>query len=125
MTLAVWNATGEPLLRRLGGDAGLSNNYVMGITQDRNGFVWIATESGLNRFDGKSFKSFKADDSGIAANELNRIVSDRVTNSIWICTQRHGLDLLDCNTYSVSHFSPGDGENNLASNGVTDVFPTP
>ena len=84
MTLAVWNATGEPLLRRLGGDAGLSNNYVMGITQDRNGFVWIATESGLNRFDGKSFKSFKAGDSGIAANELNRIVSDRVTNSIWI-----------------------------------------
>lgn len=124
MTLAVWNTTGEPLLRRLGGDAGLSNNYVMGITQDRNGFVWIATESGLNRFDGKSFKSFKAGDSGIAANELNRIVSDRVTNSIWICTQRHGLDLLDCDTYSVSHFSPGEGENNLASNGVTDVFPT-
>lgn len=124
MSLVVLKATSEPHLRRLGGEAGLTNNYVMGIAQDRNGFVWIATESGLNRFDGEDFKAFKAGEGSIAANELNRIVSDRVTNSIWICTQRHGLDILDCDSYTFTHFNPGEGENDLASNGITDVFPT-
>ena len=38
---------------------GLSNNYIVSITQDKKGFVWIATESGLNRFDGKNFKHYK------------------------------------------------------------------
>ena len=125
MSLAVIKATAAPHVRRLGSEAGLTNNYVMGITQDRNGFVWISTESGLNRFDGETFKAFKAGDGSIAANELNRVVSDHLTNSIWICTQRHGLNLLDCDTYAVTHFNYGDGEHALASNGVTDVCPTP
>ncbi|HEX7846781.1 MAG TPA: histidine kinase [Chitinophagaceae bacterium] len=37
---------------------GLSDNYVSGIAQDSNGYVWIATRRGLNRFDGKTFKQF-------------------------------------------------------------------
>ena len=37
-------------------EEGLSNNFIFKIAQDKNGFMWIATTSGLNRFDGKSFK---------------------------------------------------------------------
>src|ERR1700704_5517430 len=37
---------------------GLSNQYVTGLTQDAWGYIWIATQRGLNRFDGNTFKQF-------------------------------------------------------------------
>ena len=35
---------------------GLSNNQVNTILKDADGFLWIGTMSGLNRYDGYSFK---------------------------------------------------------------------
>ena len=62
---------------RLGTPQGLSNNYIMDIAQDRNGYVWISTEAGLNRFDGTGFIPFiKGGTNAPAANELNRIYAD-------------------------------------------------
>lgn len=37
---------------------GLSHSIVSSIVQDRQGFLWIGTQSGLNRFDGYNFKYF-------------------------------------------------------------------
>ncbi|MEE3448466.1 MAG: two-component regulator propeller domain-containing protein, partial [Bacteroidales bacterium] len=31
---------------------GLSNSHVNAVAQDRKGFIWVATNDGLNRFDG-------------------------------------------------------------------------
>ncbi|HAT62560.1 MAG TPA: hypothetical protein DCS83_08495, partial [Prevotella sp.] len=42
----------------LGLDKGLSNNNVVDVAQDKFGFLWFATEEGLNRFDGTSFHTF-------------------------------------------------------------------
>lgn len=47
---------------------GLSQNVVYSINQDRKGFIWICTQQGLNRFDGKEFRVYKnnpEDDSSI------------------------------------------------------------
>ena len=41
---------------RLDTSDGLSDNEVMCIHQDKEGFMWIGTFSGLNRYDGNSFK---------------------------------------------------------------------
>ena len=38
--------------------SGLSNNIVHNTFQDQDGFIWIATLSGLNRFDGYEIVSF-------------------------------------------------------------------
>jgi signal transduction histidine kinase/ligand-binding sensor domain-containing protein len=38
---------------------GLPTNYTKGIFQDRNGYVWIGTDAGLVRFDGKNFNHYK------------------------------------------------------------------
>lgn len=40
-------------------DNGLSSSLVNAIYQDRNGMVWIATEDGLNRFDGAKITVYK------------------------------------------------------------------
>ncbi|MFA6060670.1 MAG: two-component regulator propeller domain-containing protein [Taibaiella sp.] len=37
---------------------GLPQNSVKGIEMDKNGFLWVATESGLLRFDGQQFKLY-------------------------------------------------------------------
>ena len=38
---------------------GLSQSIVSCIIQDHNGFMWFATENGLNKFDGYSFTVFR------------------------------------------------------------------
>jgi diguanylate cyclase (GGDEF)-like protein len=42
-------------------EQGLSQSNVMDILQDRRGYIWLATEDGLNRFDGLSFKVYRHD----------------------------------------------------------------
>jgi len=37
---------------------GLSNNSIKGIAQDSLGYIWIATNKGLNRFDGRFFNCY-------------------------------------------------------------------
>lgn len=42
---------------------GLSQSTVTSIVTDNDGYIWIGTLNGLNRFDGKEFKHFYADNS--------------------------------------------------------------
>ena len=51
--------TAQPYaVRQLGIEKGLSNNYVVSIAQDKEGFLWFATEEGLNKFDGTRFITY-------------------------------------------------------------------
>lgn len=34
---------------------GLANSIVLKITQDNEGYIWLATQGGLSRFDGKNY----------------------------------------------------------------------
>lgn len=45
-------------IKKLGLEKGLSNSYVINITEDKNGFLWFATEEGLNKLEGNHFTSF-------------------------------------------------------------------
>ena len=45
-------------VKQLGIEQGLSNNSVVNITQDKDGFLWFATEEGLNKFDGNRFINY-------------------------------------------------------------------
>ena len=40
---------------------GLSQSYAYSITQDADGFIWIATEDGLNKYDGENFSQYRHD----------------------------------------------------------------
>lgn len=40
-------------------DDGLPTNLIYEITQDQNGFLWMATSQGLSRFDGHTFKNYR------------------------------------------------------------------
>lgn len=93
---------GEPLERPLISEHltikdGLSNNFVTDIVQDRRGFIWVATESGLNRFDGEYFTTFSMKNSPIASNAVQCLHYDAVHDHLWIGTKK-GLNIIDCRT---------------------------
>src|SRR6478609_3333226 len=61
---------------------GLSGINVYSITQDKDGFLWIGTETGLSRFDGLNFKNYTQED-GLNDNEIISLFIDS-KNRIWI-----------------------------------------
>lgn len=100
--------------------SGLSNGYVMSITQDAGGSIWVATEEGLNRFDGNRFRSYTKDNSGLSANELNcvaQLPSD--PDHLWIGTQREGVCVYDRRTGEISPL----GYDVIISPDITSIVP--
>ena len=73
---------------------GLSQVSCNDLLLDKTGFIWIATENGLNRFDGKEFKHFKysvSDSSTISGNYIKKLLVDKA-GRIWIGTVGNGLN---------------------------------
>ena len=66
---------------------GLSQNGVLVIFQDREGYMWLGTHYGLNRYDGFKFKTYYKGDSynDLCGNTIQSIIQDSVGN-IWIAT---------------------------------------
>lgn len=50
----------QPQFDSFGAKEGLSMNTVTDIVNDKEGHLWIATQAGLNRYDGKRFKIGRA-----------------------------------------------------------------
>jgi len=75
---------------------GLSNTQVNAITQDKQGFIWIGTEYGLNRFDGQNFTIYTSDsdDSTSVSHSLVWSLFVDGAGALWVGTQ-HGLNRFD------------------------------
>lgn len=58
---AATTAASNPRFGRLGVDEGLSHTTAWAVLQDRSGFLWIGTESSLQRYDGYDFVDFRHD----------------------------------------------------------------
>lgn len=119
---------GNFFISHLGVESGLSNNHVVGIAQDKHGFIWIATDEGLNRFDGRRFRSYFKNESGagggITGNELNCIIDDPCRNVLWIATQRSGLNAYDYSADRFSSYRHDDSEpTSLSTDDVTSLVP--
>lgn len=69
---------------------GLSSNTVYGIIQDEEGYIWIGTDDGLNRFDGRDFKVYRSsgrEPGSILGNHIYSLFQDR-DGYIWVATDR-------------------------------------
>lgn len=80
------------------------------ISQDSEGFIWIGTESGLNRYDGYHFTTFMNDvnDSTSLGYNLVSTLLCEDSGQIWVGTAK-GLDLYEQRTQSFVHFRFPDG----------------
>ncbi|WP_331957990.1 sensor histidine kinase [Chitinophaga sp.] len=60
---------------------GLPGAIIYQALQDRNGFIWFATNQGVSRFDGRTFKNYSKEN-GLPDNEILRLYLDR-NNNMW------------------------------------------
>ncbi|MET6998214.1 sensor histidine kinase [Chitinophaga defluvii] len=63
---------------------GLANATVYAAAQDRDGFIWFATPTGVSKFDGKRFRNYSKKD-GLTDNDIIKLATDS-KNKIWFFT---------------------------------------
>ena len=89
-------------------DKGLSSSFVGDIYQDNDGFMWISTRNGLNRYDGYNFKVFKKGQpgcDGMLSNYINTVRQSR-DKTLYIGTQRGVQIYKDDKFQDITLFSP-------------------
>jgi len=103
---------------------GLSQNNVFDIVQDKEGFIWIATENGLNRYDGYDIVHYKKDISkpkSLADNVIRKLFIDR-TGSLWVGTAK-GISVYDSQKDNFNNYYLEGNEKNFTNNNIIwDIF---
>jgi ligand-binding sensor domain-containing protein/signal transduction histidine kinase len=77
----------------LGMEEGLSHVIIFSVTQDREGFLWVGTQQGLNRYDGRSFRSSWTDGADISPVSYGWVRTLFVDSRgvLWVGVDGHGL----------------------------------
>jgi ligand-binding sensor domain-containing protein/class 3 adenylate cyclase len=91
-------------------DQGISQSSVNAILQDDDGFIWIATQDGLNKYDGYQFTIFKSnpsDASSLSTNFVQTLCEDK-DGYIWVGTEGGGLNRFDKYTHTFKRFDFGE-----------------
>ena len=102
---------------------GISNNHIFSAAQDAYGYIWVATERGLNRFDGSGFQQFYSDSSS------KSLPQDVVHDLRWINKEDlavltfSGLHIINSKTLeSYNYIIPADSlKDVLAVNQIYDI----
>ncbi len=92
--------------------AGLCDNSVNCIRQDKYGFVWFATQNGLCRYDGIMFYTLRHnlyDPSSLSGNDVFKIETDG--EGMWIATAK-GVDYLSFATGEFTKCTVSDNKGN-------------
>ncbi|MGH9663825.1 MAG: ligand-binding sensor domain-containing protein, partial [Bryobacteraceae bacterium] len=103
-------------------DSGLGNLSVNCLLQDRTGFIWIGTQNGLYRYDGKSFQRFGADQ-GLQGSEVEAL-AETPDGTLWAAS-RDGIARLWGNRFvpiPLPDAAEIIGSSTLASDGASRVY---
>ena len=87
----------DPRIKYYTLEDGLSQVSSNDLLLDSSGFVWIATQDGLNKFDGNKFEHYKynkQDSLTLSGNLINKLLEDS-TGKIWVGTIGNGLNYYD------------------------------
>lgn len=99
---------------------GISNDFILDMAIDGQGFIWIATESGLNRWTGNTNTVYTENNSELVSNILTSLYYDNHTNLLWIGSGKKGISLFDCRS---QQFHSMTTQNGLSSNNISDIMP--
>ncbi len=107
-------------------DEGLSQSTVFTIVQDPQGFIWVGTEDGLNRFDGYEFKVLKhrtGDPTSLSGNYIYTLALGD-SDYIWIGTRQSGLNRLNLRTWQFQSWDLYDSLTAHHSNYIRTIVPS-
>ena len=76
---------------------GLSQNSVHCIYQDRDGFLWLGTQDGLNGFDGHDFKTYKHSetDTTTISDQFVLSITEDSAGYLWVGTRNGCARIID------------------------------
>ncbi|MBT6147790.1 MAG: hypothetical protein HOH74_20295, partial [Gemmatimonadetes bacterium] len=94
----------EDVWQSLGIADGLAGNWVRTILRDERGYLWIGTEAGLSRFDGRYLLNIGQTE-GLAADEVRSVVADS-GGVLWVATDG-GLSRVS--DVAITNFTIADG----------------
>jgi hypothetical protein len=83
----------DPVTRHFTVDEGLPSNEVYDILEDSLGYIWFATDHGISRFDGYSFKNYSTSD-GLTHNTVFGFFEDN-QHKIWMRTLNGSLCFME------------------------------
>ena len=88
---------------------GLSDNLVYDILKDRHGYLWLATQNGIDRFDGVRFTTFlhNPNDSNSLLNNFAEFLAEDSMGRIWVATAG-GLSMYDPSTGKFWNYKPNE-----------------
>jgi signal transduction histidine kinase/ligand-binding sensor domain-containing protein/DNA-binding response OmpR family regulator len=112
----------QPIFKKIDQSQGLSSSKITGIVKEKNGFIWISTQNGLNRYDGFSIKVYNQQNSNIQSNDISSLYLDR-KNRIWLTTYGSGLNLYDKkNNQFISFKNSPEDTTTIISNRVSAIL---
>lgn len=113
--ISLWATPPDALrFRNYGLDTGIRGSMVYDIFCDRDGLMWIGSESGLTHFDGRNTTAFRADPrnpDALYSGWIRGITQD-AAGDLWVATRGGGLSKLDHQTmrFQTYRHDPEDGD---------------
>lgn len=104
---------------------GLSQSSINTLYQDTNGYMWIGTNDGLNRYNGYDFKVYSYNDknkNSISNNFIIDVTEDNNRN-IWVGTA-NGLSKINLKNGTINNYLDGYKNGNLSHYNILDVLVT-
>ncbi len=106
-------------------EQGLSQSVVHTVTQDVQGYIWLGTQEGLNRFDGRDMRLYEHVHGNTETLSDNFVWTLEVASdgTLWVGTNAGGLNRYnrDTETFTQYRFNPED-ERSLGSDTVRVVY---
>ncbi|GHA77617.1 hybrid sensor histidine kinase/response regulator [Cognatilysobacter bugurensis] len=97
----------SPRLRIVGVEDGLPSSHITGLARDRAGYVWVATNDGLARYDGIDMRVWRhrpGDPGSLPGNAIAYVHVD-ADDRVWASIEGRGLSVLDATRTRLQHYT--------------------
>ena len=104
--------TRDYYFERVGSDRGLGQNTVNALVQDAQGFVWVATQGGLHRYDGQRYMQYRHDprDPDSLPDSYVTALAVEGDQALWIGSYSQYVSRLDLASGRIRRYDVSDGE---------------
>jgi diguanylate cyclase (GGDEF)-like protein/PAS domain S-box-containing protein len=104
--------TRDYYFERLGSERGLGQNTVNAMVQDTQGFVWVATQGGLHRYDGQRYVQYRHDPRDPASLPDSYVTALAIEgdHSLWVGSYAQYVSRLDLASGTIRRYEVAAGE---------------